>query len=205
MEHVNEKSISLSGNVTSKKKKVGVVHNSVGFMKKIVRMPAKDRKQILKILKKQKRKRKVYVVNASSKATADSTTVSTKNSFSYVENDWVNWVHLHGEPKLVAEDVGVKYHCDTSNTFNLLSREGRRDWRAARGSEVADDVDGGGEDRVGCVVWGRCSGGQGWSEVPMKILTYNVRGLGGGEKTEEVRRLVLEKHPMVLCLQETKL
>jgi len=45
----------------------------------------------------------------------------------------------------------------------------------------------------------------GWSEVSMKILTYNVRGLGGCEKRKEVRQLVLEKHPLVLCLQETKL
>lgn len=29
--------------------------------------------------------------------------------------------------------------------------------------------------------------------VPMKVLTYNVRGLGGGEKRVEVRRLVREK------------
>ena len=39
----------------------------------------------------------------------------------------------------------------------------------------------------------------------MKILTYNVRGLGDGEKRKEVRRLALEKSPMVLCVQETKL
>jgi len=39
----------------------------------------------------------------------------------------------------------------------------------------------------------------------MKIITYNVRGLGGGEKRAEVLRLVLEKNPLVLCLQETKL
>jgi exonuclease III len=39
----------------------------------------------------------------------------------------------------------------------------------------------------------------------MKILTYNVRGLGGGEKKAEVRRLVYEKKPLVLCIQETKL
>ena len=39
----------------------------------------------------------------------------------------------------------------------------------------------------------------------MKILTYNGRGLGEGEKREQVRRLVLDKHPLVLCLQETKI
>jgi hypothetical protein len=39
----------------------------------------------------------------------------------------------------------------------------------------------------------------------MKVVSYNVRGLGGGEKRVEVRKLVLEKKPLVLCLQETKL
>ena len=45
--------------------------------------------------------------------------------------------------KELGKIVGVKYLCNTTNTFNLLSREGRREWRAARGSEVAGDVDGG--------------------------------------------------------------
>lgn len=39
----------------------------------------------------------------------------------------------------------------------------------------------------------------------MKVLSYNVRGLGGFEKRDEVRRLVNDKHPFVVCLQETKL
>jgi len=39
----------------------------------------------------------------------------------------------------------------------------------------------------------------------MKVLSYNVRGLGGGEKRVEVRRLVQEKNPYVLFIQETKL
>jgi len=39
----------------------------------------------------------------------------------------------------------------------------------------------------------------------MKVLSYNVRGLGGGEKRVEVRRLVQEKCPFVLCIQESKL
>jgi len=39
----------------------------------------------------------------------------------------------------------------------------------------------------------------------MKIITYNVRGLGGFEKRSEVKRLVSDKKPFVLCLQETKL
>jgi exonuclease III len=39
----------------------------------------------------------------------------------------------------------------------------------------------------------------------MKVLSYNVMGLGGGEKRVEVRRLVQEKQPFVLCIQESKL
>ena len=150
VESVNDKLISSSGNVLTKGKKGGVVHKSVGFMKKIARMPAKDRNQILRILKKQKRKRKVSAAHASSKDTTESGTTSKDKSSSSGGNDWVHWVHLHGEPKVVAEDVqdlgkivGVQYLCNTTNTFNLLSREGRREWRAAGGGDVAnEDVEG---------------------------------------------------------------
>jgi len=38
----------------------------------------------------------------------------------------------------------------------------------------------------------------------MKILSYNVRGLGGHDKRNEVRRLVSEKSPFVFCIQESK-
>jgi exonuclease III len=41
--------------------------------------------------------------------------------------------------------------------------------------------------------------------VTMKVISYNVRGLGGVEKRAEVRRLVQEKNPFVLCIQESKL
>jgi len=39
----------------------------------------------------------------------------------------------------------------------------------------------------------------------MKIITWNVRGLGRVEKRKEVMSLVMEKGPSILCLQETKL
>jgi len=52
----------------------------------------------------------------------------------------------------------------------------------------------------------RCIGGVwgGWVRV-MKLLSWNVRGLGGLEKRREVRLLVGEKLPWIVCLQETKL
>ena len=39
----------------------------------------------------------------------------------------------------------------------------------------------------------------------MRLLSWNVWGLGGLEKRKEVKGLVREKHPFVLCLQETKM
>jgi exonuclease III len=39
----------------------------------------------------------------------------------------------------------------------------------------------------------------------MKIISWNIRGLGGMVKRKEVRKLVGEKFPSIVCLQETKL
>lgn len=39
----------------------------------------------------------------------------------------------------------------------------------------------------------------------MKLLSWNVRRLGGHVKRKEVRALVKDKNPLILCLQETKL
>jgi exonuclease III len=39
----------------------------------------------------------------------------------------------------------------------------------------------------------------------MKILSWNVRGLGGLEKRKEVRGLIGEMQPWIVCIQETKL
>ena len=39
----------------------------------------------------------------------------------------------------------------------------------------------------------------------MKLVSWNVRELGSVEKRREVRKLVEEKKPLILCLQETKL
>jgi len=39
----------------------------------------------------------------------------------------------------------------------------------------------------------------------MKLISWNVRGLGSFEKRREVCQLVREKKPFIPCLQETKL
>ena len=41
--------------------------------------------------------------------------------------------------------------------------------------------------------------------IVMKLLSWNVRGLGGAGKKREVSHLVRERKPFILCIQETKL
>jgi len=38
----------------------------------------------------------------------------------------------------------------------------------------------------------------------MRLLSWNVQGLGGLEKRKEVKELVREKMPFLLCIQESK-
>jgi hypothetical protein len=145
-EHVRSKS-------ATKKKKGALVKQSVGFMKKIARMPEGDRKQILNFLKKQKRSKKASKGKCQLTNEDTSTSESSKNSNSSVNKDWENWVILHGKTqekvddvKAIRKKVGLKFNCDTTNSFNLLTKEGRKELRAAGVNEVVcgSKVDGGG-------------------------------------------------------------
>lgn len=125
--------VILHNQARYKKIRSGVVKHSLGFMKIIVRMSATDRNFFLRILKKHKRKKKGRAGVHLSKAATDSNSHSSNNYISSVNHDWENWAHLHGKADVVAADVqslgkvvGVKYQCDTLNSFNLLTREGRR-------------------------------------------------------------------------------
>jgi len=44
-----------------------------------------------------------------------------------------------------------------------------------------------------------------WALFTMKIISWNVRGLGSFEKRRDVCQLVRGKKPFILCIQETKL
>jgi len=51
----------------------------------------------------------------------------------------------------ISKAVGVKFKCDTSNSFNLLTKKGRREWRAAGGDNDVNEVVGGsGSGGGGC-------------------------------------------------------
>jgi len=51
--------------------------------------------------------------------------------------------------KAVGKTVGLKFTCDINNSFNLLTKEGRKELKVAGGSEVecgSKGGDGGGEE-----------------------------------------------------------
>ena len=51
----------------------------------------------------------------------------------------------------IGKVVGVKYKCETMNSFNLLTRDGRKEWRAAGDIEFeCGEVGGSGGDVEGC-------------------------------------------------------
>jgi len=101
----NEPIINLPLKTSSKEKKGGSVKHSVGFMKRVAHMSLNDHKDILKILKKQERNRKVRKGKQPSRATGNSSSDSSKNSTSSVNKDWENWVILHSKLAMLAEDV----------------------------------------------------------------------------------------------------
>lgn len=54
-------------------------------------------------------------------------------------------------------------------------------------------------------MWFEGGGGEGCVGFVMQIISWNVCGLGSVEKKNEVRSLVVENGPSIVCLQETKL
>jgi len=150
------KSSSKSKHSKKHKKKNGVLNLSVGFIKRIARLPLKDRKEILKVLKKQECKRSL--LSKASNAMGNSLSISSNTSNSSVNKDWENWVLLHRKKEAAAEDVreigrslGVKFNGDINNRFNLLSREGRKELKAKRGIVLVEgDVEEDGVFEEGC-------------------------------------------------------
>jgi len=141
-----------------KKKQPLIFKHSAGFVKRVARMTAGDRKEILKILKKRDRKRKARKQASSLKVEFIPLSESSKNSNSSVNKEWENWVIMHENKEVAKVDVtkigrviGLNFNGDTNNSFNLLSKERRKGWRAVVGREGEGESGGGGRSfRSGC-------------------------------------------------------
>lgn len=76
--------------INQKRKKCAAAKQSVGFMKRVAQMSEIDRKQILKLLKRQERNKNAHKGKQHSKEEGTSTSDSTKNSTSSVNKDLEN-------------------------------------------------------------------------------------------------------------------
>ncbi len=101
-------------------------------------------------MKKRDRKRKAHKQATSSKVANIPLSESSKNSNSSVNKEWENWVIMHENKEVAKVDVtkigrviGLNFNGDPNNSFNLLSKEGRKGWRAAVGCEVEGENGGG--------------------------------------------------------------
>lgn len=110
--------IAEEGTFKNKLKIGGKLNYSAHNLKKIARLPDNDRKQVLKIfMKKVCRRRGVKKSDVLSHAISKGSHVSDSFSSASVNNDWKNWVMLHGKEKMVKNDVncfgkamGVKFY-----------------------------------------------------------------------------------------------
>ncbi|PNX92129.1 putative sulfate transporter [Trifolium pratense] len=109
----------------------GVFRHTISSIKKVARMPSTERGEVLKVLKKNERRRRVGSgaprpgsVNHQQSSTVSSSSVSANN-------DWQHWVVKKGSEQVVADDVrevgktiGVKYNGVNENMFSVLARKG---------------------------------------------------------------------------------
>jgi len=142
----SRKEVCQRDNGTLKRKKVnGVVRHSVHGLKKVARLPNSDRAAVLQILKKKTRRlqgseRLRKAVRMISKDLSDKVASSD-----LVNKEWNHWVVLHGNDKVVEDDVkgiwaAIGVQLTDSNMFGVLSRKGK----GKKKRDVEGDIGGGG-------------------------------------------------------------
>jgi hypothetical protein len=110
----------------------GFVCNSLYSLKRIARLPINDRREVMKILQKNARRRKTKRGVASrSRPTGSKASAEGAMSSSSVNNDWKHWVAIQGGDRAVEEHVlevgkfiGATFEGDKANMFSALSRAG---------------------------------------------------------------------------------
>ncbi|MCI81338.1 endonuclease/exonuclease/phosphatase family protein, partial [Trifolium medium] len=71
----------------------------------VARLPGKDRKEVLKILKKEVRRRRGGSRATKSVEVVKQVSSDSGSSQASVNKDWENWVVMHGTEKVAVEDV----------------------------------------------------------------------------------------------------
>jgi hypothetical protein len=121
----------------------GRLKHSAHNLKKVARLPDHDRKQVLKILMKKRRRKAVKLVDALADSIHKGSQTSGSSSSASVTNDWKNWVVLRGKEEEVKKDIndfgkalGVRLYNDKCNQFRLLSRGRKQQKERSEGSKA---------------------------------------------------------------------
>jgi len=126
-------------NVANKKKVGGVVRHPVLTLKKVARLPSKDREEVMQVLHNSKimkvLKQKIWNRRRQRERVTRSLELVSQNSnkesssMATVNNGWQNWVVLRGSEETKAEDIqvigkaiGVSFKENIHNKFSVLSR-----------------------------------------------------------------------------------
>lgn len=138
--------VGIAGETKShavRKKAVGVFRHPVFTLKKVARLPSKDREKVMKVLKKsnvmkvlkqnvRNQQRQRQRVTKSLEVNQSSNNESA--SLASINNDWKHWVTLQGNEKENEEDIqgirkviGVSFAADPNNKFILSSRSKKVD------------------------------------------------------------------------------
>ncbi|PNX98197.1 putative sulfate transporter [Trifolium pratense] len=125
-----------------KSKDGGPLRHPLHSIKKVARMPCKDRKEILKVLKKNVRRRRGGDGVNRSCSVRRRVPSNESSSSASVNNDWQNWVAMQGTEQMAVDDVwgigkaiGVKFKGDNVNMFHVLSRAGKGKKESLRSRE----------------------------------------------------------------------
>lgn len=121
--------IVVESKLQNKLKAGGKLKHSAHNLKKIARLPDKDRKQVLNILMKKVRRRKaVKLADALPDSMLSGTQTSGSSSSESVNNnDRKNWLLMKGKEKEVQNDItdfgkalGVRFYNDKCNQFSIV-------------------------------------------------------------------------------------
>jgi hypothetical protein len=131
-----------SKKMASKKKAGGVLRHPVLTLKKVARLPSKDREEVMKVLRNSKvlkhLQQKIHNRRHQRKRVTKSLEEVNNNSnnetssLASVNNDWQSWVVLKGDDKTKADDIhdigkaiGVTSSGANHNKFSVLSRSNK--------------------------------------------------------------------------------
>ena len=116
----------------TKKKGGGYLRHCALNLKRIARLSDSDRREVLRALRRTSRKRKAVSGTSRAKVTSKSGSPNCTSQTS-VNNDWNNWLVLHGNDKVMSDDVceigrtiGLNFNGDKINMFDVLSGVGRK-------------------------------------------------------------------------------